>query len=111
VSLAACSSSQAEVLRNQIRRRLAAGESKEEIVASLEERFGERVLGAPKNEGFGRLAWLGPIIIVLIGLVMIWVFLRRYLAQRPERSSAEKMPRPDPSLRSRIEEELKSHQM
>jgi len=76
-------------------------------VASLVERFGERVLGAPKNRGFARAAWLGPIVIVLVGLGMIAVYLRRYLARPVEKAPA---PAPNPALRERIERELESRQ-
>jgi cytochrome c-type biogenesis protein CcmH/NrfF len=69
------------------------------------------VLGAPKNEGFGRAAWLGPVVIIIIGLGMIWVFLRRYLTRRDgPASEKETSVRVDPSVRARIEEELKTHQ-
>ena len=92
---------------------MAQGETKEAIVASLEERFGEQVLGAPKNEGFGRAAWLGPIVISLIGLAIVWVFLRRFLARREEapEAAADEAPAPDPAVRQRIEEELERHHM
>jgi cytochrome c-type biogenesis protein CcmH/NrfF len=83
-------------------------------VASLEERFGDQVLGAPKNQGFGRLAWLGPIIILIVGLGIIWVYLRRYLARpsddRSEPAPAGADPADERTARiARIEEELKGH--
>lgn len=107
--MASCSSGQAEVLRNEIRRRLGEGETKEAIIASIVERHGERVLGAPVNRGFGRFAWLSPILFSLVGLAVIWVFVRRYLAGR-----AQESPKPtlevDDALRARIEAELEAHQ-
>ena len=105
MTLASCSSSQAEVLRNQIRVRLSNGETREEIVASLVERFGESVRGAPRNRGFARLAWLGPFVIVLVGIGMIMVYLRRY---RSQPVTAGEAPARDPRVRARIEEELKA---
>jgi cytochrome c-type biogenesis protein CcmH/NrfF len=89
---------------------LGEGETKEEIVASLVDRFGEGVLGAPVNRGFGRLAWLGPIVIVLIGLGMIWAFLRKYLSRETSQEEAPaRAPSVDPKVRARIEEELRGH--
>jgi cytochrome c-type biogenesis protein CcmH/NrfF len=73
------------------------------------------VLGAPKNQGFGRLAWLGPIIILIVGLGIIWVYLRRYLARprdddRGEPASAgADISEGRRARMARIEEELKGH--
>jgi cytochrome c-type biogenesis protein CcmH/NrfF len=87
---------------------LGKGETKEAIVASLVDRFGERVRGAPVNRGLGRAAWLGPVVVVLIGLGVVWAFLRR-LRGRPEGAREEPEPKIDDSIRERIEEELKAH--
>jgi cytochrome c-type biogenesis protein CcmH/NrfF len=111
--VASCSSGQAEVLRNEIRRRLGEGETKEAIVARIVERHGEQVLGAPVNRGFGRLAWLGPIVTVMLGLAIIWVFLRRYLARQKSEKEAESGgeggTKMDAAVRARIEAELEAH--
>lgn len=73
------------------------------------------MLGAPKNQGFGRLAWLGPIIILIVGLGIIWVYLRRYLARprdddggKPATAGAD-VPDGRSARIARIEEELKGH--
>lgn len=111
--MASCSSGQAEVLRNEIRRRLGAGETKEAVIASIVERHGENVLGAPVNRGFGRLAWLAPIITVILGLGIIWAFLRRFRAGRPPEEEAapasEGAAAIDASMKARIEAELEAH--
>lgn len=110
--MASCSSGQAEVLRNEIRRRLGEGETKEEVVASIVDRLGEQVLGAPVNRGFGRLAWLGPIITVMLGLAIIWVFLKRYLARtKPDDERAAELEETalDASMKARIEAELEAY--
>ena len=73
------------------------------------ERYGERVLGAPVNRGFGRAAWLGPIVVLIIGLGIIWVYLRRLQARRPRAAPEAKTPAVDAGLQARIEEELKAH--
>lgn len=56
------------------------------------------------------MAWLGPIIVVILGLGIIWVYLRRYLARRPADAGApERAPEADSARIARIEEELKGH--
>ena len=73
------------------------------------ERFGESLLGAPVNRGFGRMAWLGPIFAGLVGLGVIWVFLRRFRSRRDERAEEPADPEIDAVMRARIEDELKAH--
>lgn len=104
-SLAACRSGQAEILRNRIRQRLAAGEDRESIIASLVEAYGEGILGAPPNRGLARAAWIGPGVVAAVGLVMIVVYLRRH-ALRGQAAAPEVTS--DPSLRARVEEELQA---
>jgi cytochrome c-type biogenesis protein CcmH len=106
-SLYSCRSSYAEILRNNIRQRLAAGETREEIIASLVDEFGESILGAPPNRGLARAAWIGPIAMLLVGAVIVFWFLRKY-AHRMRRE--EKLVEVDPSMRARLEEEIKTHQ-
>jgi hypothetical protein len=62
------------------------------------------------NRGFGRLAWLGPIAMVMIGLSMIYVFLKKYLARdRTAPASEADEPDIDPGVLDRIEHELKEY--
>jgi cytochrome c-type biogenesis protein CcmH len=105
-SLANCGSGAAEVLRAQIRDRLADGDSSEEIIASLVEEFGESVMAAPPNRGFARLAWIGPFAILLAGLVLVVVYLRRHTARLEKTDGQNEI---DSVLRARVEDELKTH--
>jgi cytochrome c-type biogenesis protein CcmH len=106
LSLAACQSSSAAELREEIRERLAAGETKQEIIDSIVERYGEGVLATPPNKGFGRFAWLAPIGVGLFGLVLVMILLR-YFARARARRPAEP-PAIDPAMRERIEREVHS---
>ena len=79
-TLANCGSGAAEVLRGQIRERIAAGESAEEIIKSLIEEFGDDVQAEPPKSGFASLVWLGPIFLLISGAVVIAVYVRRNTA-------------------------------
>lgn len=62
--------SQAEVardLREEVRRRLAAGESEEEIKAYLVSRYGEFILMQPPFEPITYALWLGPLLMFMVG--------------------------------------------
>ena len=103
-SLYVCRSAQAEVLRGQIRERLAAGESSEAIVESLVARYGESIRAAPKNRGFGRLAWLTPILGLALGAWIVVLVLRSH--RRSRARAAEAASGVDPEARRRMEQEL-----
>lgn len=106
LSLAACQSGKAAELREEIRERLAAGETKQEIIDSIVERYGEQVLATPKNEGFGRFAWFAPIGVGLFGLFLVVILLRYFARARASRSGES--PEIDPAMRERIEREIRS---
>lgn len=106
LSLAACQSSKAAELREEIRERLAAGETREEIIDSIVEKYGERVLATPPNKGFGRFAWLAPIGVGMFGLILVLILLRYFARARAHRS--DETPEIDPAMRERIEREVHS---
>jgi cytochrome c-type biogenesis protein CcmH len=103
-TLSNCGSSQADILRAQIRQRIAAGESAESIVQSLVDEFGDDVRAEPPKSGFASLVWLGPIVLLFAGAVVIVFYVRRNTV-RPQ---DDKPGRGDPHVRSRVEEELKT---
>jgi cytochrome c-type biogenesis protein CcmH len=108
-TLSNCGSGSAEVLRAEIRDRLAAGESPETIMASLVEEFGEDVLAEPPKSGFASLVWLGPIVLLLAGSVVIVAYLRRNTSHATPGGVAGADRADDSALRARVEDELKDH--
>jgi len=66
-----CPSGAASILKAEIRQEIVGGKSESEIVESLYQRFGEEIRGAPSPEGFGLVAWIMPIVFVLLGLVLL----------------------------------------
>jgi cytochrome c-type biogenesis protein CcmH len=63
-----CTSPQAFDLREAIAGRLAAGESVDAVRADLLRQYGDAILGAPRAEGVGVLAWILP---ALLGAVTL----------------------------------------
>lgn len=107
-TLANCGSGAADVLRGKIRERLAAGESAESIMDSLVEEFGEDILAEPPKTGFASLVWLGPIFLLLAGSLVVAAYLRKNTARAGVTGGAAGAT-DDPTLRARVEEELKDH--
>lgn len=77
-------------LRILLRDRLTAGDSDEEAVAFIVDRYGEYVLLTPKASGSALVVWLaGPGMLVLGGIVAVTMLRRRSRATGPEALSAE----------------------
>ncbi len=66
-----------EDMRNEVYRMMRQGASDEEITSALVSRFGEFVRYKPKVEGRTILLWATPALVVLIGVVIVVVTVRR----------------------------------
>ena len=108
-TLAASTSPIAERMRVFIRARIAAGDTKSEIKDKLVDQFGESVLAAPPKSGFNLLAWLLPLVGIVLAAGVVG-----FLAYRWSRSRKAEEPAPsangrfslDPELERRLDEEL-----
>ncbi|MBI2320727.1 MAG: cytochrome c-type biogenesis protein CcmH [Chloroflexi bacterium] len=88
LSVADSSSQLAEQMRELIRKRLEAGESREQIIAYFVERYGEEILLDPPRQGFSQLVWWGALLIPLVGVVLVVVVVRDRLRQREAEAPA-----------------------
>jgi cytochrome c-type biogenesis protein CcmH len=93
----------AQRMKAYIRRRIAAGDSAQQIQDALVAQFGPGVLATPSKSGFGLLAWLVPILVVLGAAVVIGVLVWAW-SRRPPRPPPERPLGPD--LERRVDEEL-----
>jgi cytochrome c-type biogenesis protein CcmH len=71
-------SEMARQMRDLIRERLARGESRDQVLAYFEARYGQWVLLTPKLHGFGLLAWVLPATGLGVGAVVLAVLARRW---------------------------------
>jgi len=76
-------------LRREIQRLLAAGQSDEEIIAYLEQRYGEFIRYRPPFEGHTLLLWTLPALGLLGGAGVLLALTRRRRAE-PALSAAER---------------------
>ncbi len=80
-------------LRVLVRERLKAGDSDEQVIAYVVARYGEFVLLKPRVEPATYALWFGPAVIVLVGLMGAFFYVRRRSATAsapPELSAEEK---------------------
>jgi cytochrome c-type biogenesis protein CcmH len=95
----------ARQMKQFIRGRIAAGDTKSEITAKLVGLFGRRVLAEPPKKGFDLLAWVLPIGGILLGAGALGVGAWRWSRGRdPATGPAE--PALDPELERRLDDEL-----
>jgi cytochrome c-type biogenesis protein CcmH len=64
-------------LRNQVKRQILAGEDNKQITDYLTERYGDFVLYKPPFKAITLALWLGPLLLVLLALGMVFAFARR----------------------------------
>ncbi|MBK4215510.1 cytochrome c-type biogenesis protein CcmH [Paracoccus caeni] len=71
-------------LRLYVRERLVGGDSNDQVIDAVTDRFGEFVLFEPRAEGGNLVLWLAGPAMALIGLIAAALFLRgRRVAQMP----------------------------
>ena len=67
----------AQDLRRQVYEMLQQGKSKDEIATFMTDRYGDFVLYNPPFKAKTGVLWIGPVIFLMIGLVMLIVISRR----------------------------------
>ena len=103
LSVADSPSEIAHEMKDIIRERLAAGETPERVRAYFVEKYGTWILLAPPRQGFNLLVWVVPFGGIGLGLVLIFVALRRWSRGR---AAAAAVPAVDPAMRARIRREM-----
>ena len=108
--LAECTSSLAGELREDVAKRIAAGETRDAVKADLIRQYGKEILGAPEAEGVGLLAWVLPALLGVLTFGGIgWKIAR---AARAGQEAALAAPLAatvgaDASTLSRLDDELR----
>ncbi len=70
-------------LRREVRAQILAGKSDGEIKKYLVDRYGDFVLYKPPVQSNTALLWFGPLLLLVVGAGVWWVFVRRRGAAVP----------------------------
>jgi cytochrome c-type biogenesis protein CcmH len=81
-------------LRNQVRDMLKQGKSEREIIDYMTARYGDFVLYRPPVKGSTALLWFGPAVLLIGGIGVLWMVLRRRATLGEEAFEPEQ---PDPA--------------
>lgn len=87
-SVADSSSQVAADMRSVIYEKLKAGESEQQVLKYFHDHYGDTILEQPPLRGFTLLIWLGPIVILLAGLVVLRTVARQWNAVKPARAGS-----------------------
>jgi cytochrome c-type biogenesis protein CcmH len=93
----------AQEMKALIRRRIAQGWTRQQILDEMVRNFGPGVLATPSKHGFDALAWMLPIGGAMIGVAALGLGARHWSRSSPEPTPAERL---DPDMERRIDEEL-----
>lgn len=75
-------------LRLYVRERIVAGDSNDQVIDAVVDRFGEFVLFEPRPQGGNLVLWLAGPVMALLALLGAWRFLRGRAADRPAPAEA-----------------------
>jgi cytochrome c-type biogenesis protein CcmH len=75
----------AEDLRREIREQIRAGKSDEEIMNFLTQRYGQFILYRPQVTPTTYLLWFGPFVLLLIGMVVLFRYIRQRRDSIPDK--------------------------
>lgn len=104
-------SAAADEVRHDVRARLAAGQTREQILDAYVSRYGKRILAEPPAIGFDLTLYIMPVVMMAASLGLITAVLRRFT-----RSAFPTVPastvdgagvRAEPSLEERLDDELR----
>lgn len=68
-------------IQAEIKQRLASGQSPEQVKAYFVSRYGEWILLKPPTHGFSLLVWVLPIVLLIGGLGVAWLWIRSRRAE------------------------------
>lgn len=93
--------------KNEIRERLAAGDSADEIIASFVDRYGQHVVAVPRDPVLRALSFTAPIVATILALVIGVMTFRSWQQNTPKTKVAtqEQIASAD-RYRSQIERDL-----
>jgi cytochrome c-type biogenesis protein CcmH/NrfF len=86
-----CPSSAASDLKNEVRGKVKAGKTREEVLADLYLVYGDEISAVPRTVGFGLLAWIAPGAFVFAGLAIAFLWLRSKYKEKEAKALSSEM--------------------
>ena len=101
----------ADDVRREVRERLAAGQTREQILEAYVSRYGKRILAEPPAVGLDRVLYVMPFVMMIASLGLVSVVVRRFTRSAGPTPPASTLDRPsvpaDANARARLDDELR----
>jgi cytochrome c-type biogenesis protein CcmH len=94
-----------EEMKLSIGDQIDQGNSKEQIIQSFVDLYGEQVLSSPSRRGFNLIVWIVPFVLLFIGGALIYFRLRKWVA-RGKRTTEAQDGEYDTEYGQRVDQEL-----
>jgi cytochrome c-type biogenesis protein CcmH len=99
-------------MRQNIRQRLASGQTRAQILEAFTAEFGDRILAEPPARGFNRMLYVVPPVIGVAGIGLLVVVVRRFTRRglQPDTSPGPRARAPATASadEDRLDEELRN---
>jgi len=111
--LESCICQYSDQYRMDIAMKLKEGLTKDMVIQTYVDRYGEKALSAPTKKGFNLTAWITPFFAIMVGgfgirrVVSRWVSLRK--GEKREKISGQKDIQQSSKYTSLLEKELKEY--
>ena len=69
--------STSEAIKQEIDKKLAAGETKDQVMNDFVAQYGPAILAAPPKKGLGLVAWIIPPVFIVFGFVVMFLIIKR----------------------------------
>lgn len=97
----------ADEIREGVRRMLAEGKGRQEILDFYVSKYGERILAMPPARGFNLMAYVLPALFLILGAWATRILLARWRRERSAQPSREPRPAAEGAYAERLERELR----
>ena len=106
MEVAACYCGMADKIRAEIAEQLDSGMTAAEVVSAFVAENGEAYLAVPPREGLHWVIWVGPVLLLLCGLVLVLVLGRRWSRRSAPAPAGPSGMALDPEVEERLRIEL-----
>jgi cytochrome c-type biogenesis protein CcmH len=81
----------ADDLRREIREQLVKGATNEQVVQYMTDRYGDFIRYRPPMKGSTAVLWVGPIVLLIGGIIVLALVLRRRTRMAPDRFEPDEL--------------------
>ncbi len=86
--------------------KVAKGESDDQILKDFVAQYGPTVLVDPPKKGFDLTAWVVPVLVPLLAVVLVWEVARRWRQKRPAVAASATAAQITPEMLARVQHEI-----